>query len=96
MARAASPSLMRSSAVDTVCGLYPLTSAKWVWVIPSVVASALSREMKVAWEPATHTARVSAMLFAEGRSRASSSCRSLNCSPTVTGRLDPSSAITCS
>jgi hypothetical protein len=60
--------------------------------MPRACASVLRSVTKADCEPATQTARVSAMLSAEGRSRARSSCRSVNCSPLATERLDPSSS----
>ena len=78
--------------METVCGLKPLGSSKWVADMPSLRAVALRRATKVSWLPDTHRARVSARLFADGSISPSRSARSLSRSPACTGSEDPSTA----
>ena len=51
--------------------------------------------MKAGRLPETHTARVSAMLSADGSSNASSRSRSVRTSPARTGRFEPPAATAC-
>src|SRR5580704_10676336 len=63
--------------------------------MPIAVAAALRRAMNLERLPETQTARVSAMLSADGRSSASSRSRSVRISPACTGRFDPPAVTAC-
>ena len=78
--------------VLTVCSDTPAGSANMVCARRSATARWFILSTNAATEPASHRARVSAMLLPDGMSNASSTSYSVSCSPAVTGTTDCPSA----
>ena len=81
-------SLTWSTAVLTVPLSSPDGSVYRVSAMPSFAAAAFIRATNAAGVPASHRARICAMLSAEGSSRAVSACRSVSTSPAATRTRD--------